>query len=208
MGDEPYKTIAHELETDKLIFAHQVHGTGALFIDKLADADRYMRHFYDADIIITKVPDIAVGLLTADCLPLILFDGEHGILAAVHAGWRGTVKNAAGAAVEKMVEMGAQADEIFAYFGPCAHAAEYAASPELIAALGDSPYRESVLEKREDRLYFDMPRMNELQLIAAGILPGSISREYCKDTLTDDAFWSYRRDGEQAERQPTCTVFR
>jgi polyphenol oxidase len=199
--------ITDTLATETLIFPHQTHGTDALVIRSVADAERFMARFYDADIVITTVPGIAVGVLTADCLPLILFDQQHGILAAVHAGWRGTVKNTAQAAVQKMVRCGAHADQIIAYFGPCARGETYEASLDLMAALESSVYLKKVIKTRVGKNYFNMPRMNELQLLDAGLLPEHIVLDYCLDTLTNSSYWSYRRDGEQALRQPSVAVF-
>ncbi len=204
---EPFDALTDRLATNKLVFPHQTHSTDALIIRSTADAERFMGHFYDADIVITTVPGIAVGVLTADCLPLILFDQQNGILAAVHAGWRGTVKNTAQAAVEQMVACGARAEQLVAYFGPCARGETYEASPELMVALTGSKYLHEVIESRDGKSYFNMPRMNELQLLDAGLLPGHIIFDYCLDTLTNSSYWSYRRDGEQALRQPSVAVF-
>lgn len=204
---EPFQTISKTLGTDKLIFPHQTHGTKSIVIRSEADAINQMANFTDSDIVVTTAPNIAVGVLTADCLPLLLFDAQNRILAAVHAGWRGTIKNVALAAVEQMAELGAEPKNIRAYFGPCAHVDTYQASPELIHALEGSKYKPQVLKTIAGKAYFDLPGMNRLELIDAGLLPENINLDSCLDTLTNSTLWSYRRDGEQALRQPTCAVF-
>lgn len=204
---EPFTAISKALKTDRLIFPHQTHGTESIIIRSEADAISQMASFTDSDIVITTVPNVAVGILTADCLPLILFDAQNKLLAAVHAGWRGTLKNVAKSAIDRMVELGAEPASIIAYFGPCAHVDTYQASPELIQALEGSEYREQVLKTVAGKTYFDLPGMNRLQLTDAGLLPENINLDSCLDTLTNNTLWSYRRDGERALRQPTCAVF-
>lgn len=207
INKEPFKTISKTLETTRLIFPQQTHGTDAIVIQTVAAIAPQMSQFTAADIGITTIPNVAIGVLTADCLPLILFDAENKILAAVHAGWRGTIKNVAQVAVDRMVKLGADPVGITAYFGPCAHVETYEAPPELLELLENSPYRNHVLKTVEGKIYFDLPLMNKLQLTDAGLAPEKLVQDYCLDTLTNQTLWSYRRDREAAMRQPTCAVF-
>lgn len=204
---EPFLTITKTLTTQNLIFPYQTHGTDAVVIQTATAIAPQMSQFTAADIVITTIPNVAIGVLTADCLPLILFDAENKILAAVHAGWRGTIKNVAQVAVDRMVKLGADPAGITAYFGPCAHVETYQASPELIHALDGSKYQSQVLKTVAGKTCFNLPGMNKLQLSDAGLLPKNINLDSCLDTLTNNTLWSYRRDGEQALRQPTCAVF-
>ncbi|HBL98911.1 TPA: hypothetical protein DDZ86_04695 [Candidatus Dependentiae bacterium] len=203
---EPFKTVAETLKVP-LIFPRQVHGVEVLALKTKANVQKALEHHTDADIISTSLEGVGIGVLTADCLPLILYDPEVHACAVVHAGWKGTLKNVACEALEHLgCEYGTSPEHVLAFFGPCAHVEKYSASTELLKLLSGSPFRENVLEDREGVIYFNLPKMNELQLRACGLLAENIHREFCKDTITNYAYWSYRRDGESAGRQLTVAM--
>lgn len=207
LGNEPFRSIVTKLQTPYLILPHQTHSLEAITITSESEALVKMSSFSDADIVITTIPEIAIGVLTADCLPIVLFDAKKQILATVHAGWRGTLQNVSQEAVTRMIALGTIAKNMVAYFGPCAHVETYQAPPDLIKQLAFSKYRDQVLKPINGEINFDLPLMNKLQLQDAGLSEKNIIFDYCQDTLTSDSLWSYRRDREHALRQPTVAVF-
>jgi YfiH family protein len=147
----------------------------------------------EADALAAIVAGATVGIFTADCVPILLADGD-GRVAAVHAGWRGTVKGVAQAAVEALVSVGAQRERIAAALGPsiCAHCFEVG---EEVAAEFDRIAPSSVLRPPDAKPHVDLWEANRALLAAAGLTAENIdSLPPC--TMCDrERFFSFRRDG-------------
>jgi len=207
---EPFASLSKENNLSALVFPRQVHGISALTLTDKQSLEKALSGHKDADIVSTNLENVGIGVMTADCLPLILYSSQKNAVAVVHAGWRGTVLNVAAAAVEHLkTTYGCDPQKIFAFFGPCAHVESYEASPELRAALQNSPYRDSVLEQRGSQApHFNMVRMNQRQLEFAGILSCNCFLAYSGDTITDSHYWSYRRDGDLSGRQITLAFLK
>ncbi len=119
VGDDPGAVVANRAraagafgaELDSLVFARQVHGADSAFVGR-ADAGRGARAeedaVADADVLVTTTPGVTLVIMVADCVPLALVDPQAGVLAAVHAGWRGTAAGVVGAALGAMIERGAR----------------------------------------------------------------------------------------------------
>lgn len=188
--------------TKTLILVRQTHGTEALVITSEKELSETLKTIIEADMIITTLPNVAIGVLTADCLPLLLVDPVSQAIAAVHAGWRGTVADIAGKAVKHLEKIaGSKPRNIQAYLGPCAHVESYPASDELIAALKSCPFKKAVLKDYKEEIHFDIPLLNRFYLEQAGVLPEHINEEKSVCTITSPEYWSYRRDKEMAGRQ-------
>lgn len=211
MALEPFLSLRRTCDLCALIFPRQVHGVKVLELVDQKSIDRALLTHQDADIVSTNREGVGIGVLTADCLPLILYSPQKNALAVVHAGWRGTVQNCAAVAVEHLKRTyGCDSCEIFAFFGPCAHVALYEASPELCDALEKSHYRELVFEKKGSAIHFNLIRMNQLQLEAVGVPACNCIFDYSKDTIADSNYWSYRRDGggDEVGRQITMAFLK
>jgi YfiH family protein len=99
----------------KLVTLHQVHSADAIAVTQAyPDDDRP-----HADAMVTDRPGLALGILTADCAPILLSDSEAGVVGAAHAGWKGALTGVTRSAVDEMVKLGADADRIKAVIGPC-----------------------------------------------------------------------------------------
>ena len=122
----------------------QVHGTAVRIVD---EADRGMGYQRPADGTcdgyVTAAPGVALGVKTADCVPILLADEAAGVIGALHAGWRGTVAGIASVGVEKMIELGADPSRIVAAIGPSIGVCCYAVGDdfaEAVAASSCAPY--------------------------------------------------------------------
>jgi len=110
------------------VFARQVHGAGVRIVGQ---ADRGRGAFTlesaiaDTDALVTTDPDTVLAILTADCVPIVLHDPVAGVLACVHAGWRGTVDRVPAAAVAAMSSLGSRPSDVIAGLGPAADPARY-----------------------------------------------------------------------------------
>jgi polyphenol oxidase len=107
--------VVRHLRAGTVLTAHQVHSPDAVIVDRpweLADRPK-------ADAIVTCVPGIALGVLTADCAPVLFADQHARVVGAAHAGWRGAVSGVLEATLAKMEALGARRDRIQAAVGPC-----------------------------------------------------------------------------------------
>ncbi|MDQ6992342.1 MAG: peptidoglycan editing factor PgeF [Mariprofundus sp.] len=156
-------------------------------------------HQIEADILLTQARATAVAVRTADCLPLLLAEPNTNIVAAVHAGWRGTANAIVSVALRQMILRGAKAEHILASLGPaigpcCFEIGEQAATLLANAATGASAHIQS------KPLRADLAAINRLQLIENGISPDHIECMGLCTACNPELFFSYRRDGLQAGR--------
>ena len=147
-----------------------------------------------ADAAVSDRPGDALGIITADCAPVLLADAEAGVIGAAHAGWRGAVAGVLEEAVAAMVAIGASRDRIVAAIGPCIAQESYEVGADLrdaVLARDAGDMRFFAGAQREDRWQFDLPAYCVARLASTGIhqvIGTGI------DTLPDeDRFFSYRR---------------
>jgi polyphenol oxidase len=120
------------------VFARQVHAAGVRVV---GPADRGSGAFTlddavpDTDALVTTSPDVVLAILTADCVPIVLHDPVLGVLACVHAGWRGTVARVPAAAVAAMQSLGSRSSDILAGVGPAVAPARYQVGPDVHQAV-------------------------------------------------------------------------
>ncbi len=163
---------------------HQVHGARVVEVTAGGGIDPVA----DADAAFTRNPDVLLGVRVADCVPILLMG--PGVVAVIHAGWRGIAAGVIGATVE------AVGGSLEAVVGPCISADRYEVGPALVDAIGLPADRISRIGPR-GRPHLDLRAAVGLQLGAAGV------REVAgvdRCTATDPDLWSHRRDGEAAGR--------
>jgi hypothetical protein len=120
---------AQRLGARDLVSAHQVHGTTALVVDRPWPDNARPQ----ADAMVTATRGVALGVLTADCAPVLLADPAAGIVAAAHAGWRGALAGVVEAAIDAMEALGGARGRIRACVGPCIGQAAYEVGPDFEA---------------------------------------------------------------------------
>ena len=144
----------------------------------------------EADALLENTPGSVVAIKTADCIPILLADTRHRAVAAVHAGWRGTVARIAQRAIAQMhARFGSEPADLFAAIGPGIGACCYEVGPEVASQFG-----------LEGRAHLDLTDVNRRQLIEAGI---DRTRVYAAGLCTmcgAEDFHSFRRDREAAGR--------
>ena len=174
--------VAFGVRLEELVFAQQVHGVHPANVTA-ADAGRGTANqadaFSETDILVTTSPEVTLAILVADCVPIALVDAEARVLAAVHAGWRGTAAGAVGAAVHAMVELGANPTRVHAFVGPAVAPARYQVGDDVREALAQAvrPSPLDPLVARSDgpgHWRVDLVAANRQQLEAAGVPPGHI----------------------------------
>ena len=184
------------LET--MVFAQQVHGTAAALVGP-ADRGRGTAAEDDAvpatDILVTTAPDVTLVMLVADCLPIALVDPAARVLAAVHAGWRGTAAGAVAAAVLAMERRGARPERLRAFLGPAVAPDRYQVGAEVCRGLARA-VRPDPLDAGVTRhdgpghWYVDLVAANRQQLLRSGLRPTHIAD--CGLTTADKSLFSDR----------------
>lgn len=158
----------------------------------------------EGDALVTAVPGIAIGVLTADCAP-VLFYGRTGndtpVIGAAHAGWGGAVKGILESTLDAMEKEGAQRRTIQAAIGPCIAKLSYEVSPEFLTPfLADDPASESFFMALQSGKYlFDLPAYCRFRLTRAGVRQIVVGGQ---DTYKDEDEWfSFRRSTHRGESQ-------
>jgi YfiH family protein len=198
VGDEPARVDENwrRLEAATgLAFARvrQVHGARAVLASAPSGPEE------EADAVLSATPGLAACVSVADCVPVLLADPVTGAVAAVHAGWRGTIARAAAAGVSALAGAGARAGDLLAVVGPSIGPCCYEVSPDLAARFGVEVGAETVRDGPRPRL--DLWRANALALRAAGV-PGDRIEVVGRCTACERAlFFSHRRDGGRTGRQ-------
>ena len=175
---------------------YQVHSGDAVVIDGPVDASARPK----ADAVVTRTPGLVIGILTADCAPVLLADPEAGIAGAAHAGWRGAVSGVIEAAVASMESIGARRNRIVAAIGPAINQVSYEVGPDFEEALlKRCPTNEVFLARNNDhgRSHFDLPGFVEMRLRASGV--GQVERQSACTYANESLFFSYRRSQHRSE---------
>jgi YfiH family protein len=176
---------------DALFGLHQVHGAAVAVLDEAGWPEDARPQ---ADGIVTRRRGVALGIVTADCGPVLFADAEAGVVGACHAGWRGAVLGVLEATVDAMALLGAQPDRVVAVLGPCIAQPSYEVGADLrdkVLARAAEDARFFVTGDRVGKWRFDLPgyclaRLRTLGLRAVTGLG--------VDTYADDRrFFSYRR---------------
>ncbi|HET7696419.1 MAG TPA: polyphenol oxidase family protein [Vicinamibacterales bacterium] len=188
---------------DRLRLLEQVHGVHAA-VARRGDALPAARP--EADIIVTDDPSIAVGVRTADCAAVLLYDAARNVAGAAHAGWRGTAANAAGAAVRALREQfGSRPSDLTAAIGPLLGRCCGEVGPEVIDAFRAGGADAASIGRwfaagHGDRSLLDLERANADQLTAAGLDPARIFASGLCTRTEQHRLHSYRAHGRGAGR--------
>ena len=169
---------------EPLATLHQIHSDIAVYADRPGC-------LADGDALLSDSPGRFVGVKTADCLPILLVDERHRAVAAVHAGWRGTVSGVALSTLKAMAaRWGTQASDLHAAIGPGIGPCCFEVGPEVAIQFGE-PFQ---------RTRIDLEKANRRQLVEAGLAPDRIYTLGLCTFCRGDQFHSFRRDREQAGR--------
>ena len=206
VGDDPHRVITNReraaeafgVELDALVFAQQVHGADATVVGPV-ERGRGTRRMGDAisstDILVTTALDTTLAILVADCVPVALLDPEARVLAAVHAGWRGTAAGVSTRALHTMGSLGARPERVVAFIGPGAHPARYQVDHDVYDALARAVEPQTLPAEvarpdGSDHWCVDLMAANRQQLLLAGVTPAHIFD--CGVTTADDDYFSDR----------------
>ncbi|MBM3532070.1 MAG: peptidoglycan editing factor PgeF [Alphaproteobacteria bacterium] len=186
-----------------LVSTFQVHSAEVVEVDAPWALDARPK----ADAMVTRQPGIMLGILTADCAPVLFADAQAGVVGAAHAGWRGAKLGVADATVAAMMKLGADPSRIEAVIGPCIAQASYEVGPEFPGPfLDEDPgnarfFRPGV---REGRRMFDLAGYVAHRLSRLGLRSiERLDRDTCAEA---DRFFSYRRTCLAGEKKFGCEI--
>ena len=188
------RVTAKMAPADCLLTVYQVHSPDVATVE----APWVPEDAPKADAMVTNRAGVALGVLTADCAPVLLADPEARVIGAAHAGWRGAIGGVVAATVEAMVDLGAVAGGISAAVGPTIGPESYEVGDDVrdqfLAGHGDNV---RYFTSSGDRWLLDLPGYVVRQLEASGVTENTV---LARDTLREeDTFFSYRRSCKQGE---------
>jgi polyphenol oxidase len=189
------RAIAAVLPEAELATVHQVHSPDAVVVERPWPQERRPH----ADAMVTNRPNLLLGILTADCAPVLLADTEAGVVGAAHAGWRGALAGVTDSVIGAMEGLGARRGRIAAAVGPCIGRSSYEVDETFRGRfLGLDPANQRFfIAGPGGRPHFDLEAYVAARLTAANI---SSVEALGLDTYTDaERFFSYRRATHRGE---------
>ena len=190
-----------DVKRDSLLTCYQIHSAEVVEVDGPWPRDTRPK----ADAMVTRAPRVALGILTADCAPVLLADSAARVIGAAHAGWRGALTGVIAATVAAMARLGAEPRRILAGIGPCIAQRSYEVGPEFPAPfLADDPRHETFFApcaaaaaRGETKFLFDLRGFVASQLGKAGVRQ---VYDVPHDTCREERFFSYRRACQRGEK--------
>lgn len=193
-----------KITDDQLLLPHQTHTNRVALVDEalmeMDSSERYA-HLQNVDALVTALPHVCIGISTADCVPVLLYDPKHRVIGAAHAGWRGMVGHILAHTIERMRTMGTNPRDLRAVVGPCIGPDSFEVGEEVVDAFLQAKFPPSVVR----RGFFKRPHIDlwaaavhELELSGVpleAILVSGIDTYACPDR-----FFSARRLGIQSGR--------
>lgn len=177
------------LDKEWIAYADQVHSNRIRYVTQGGT-------YPSTDGLITQVPGLTLGIQVADCAAVLLWDADHRIVAALHAGWRGAAGNIVPRGIEKMIEHGAETPKMKAFVSPCLSLKNFEIGTEVADQFPD----QFVDYQSYQKPHVDLKGFLKYQMIQSGIPDSHIEiREECTISEADD-FYSYRREGDKSGR--------
>lgn len=185
-----------DVEPDCLLSVYQIHSATAEYVTGPFISDEIPK----ADALVTDRPGLAIGILTADCTPVLFADPEQGVIGAAHAGWKGALGGVLESTIELMESLGAKRANIIAAIGPAISWKAYQVGPEFWDTFMESD-EESESFFRDDqvtgRFQFDLPGYVEHRL--RKLKPGQITNSNLCTYSEEALFFSFRRATHRQE---------
>lgn len=201
--------IKHELKADgaRFFYPHQVHTDRIYRIDEAflaLDTQKQKELLEGIDAVLTDIPQVVLGISTADCIPVVVYDAEHHAAAAIHAGWKGTVLRIVEKAIDEMILIyDTKPEQCTAAIGPGISQDSFEVGTEVLDQFIDAGFHMDAVtqwmpntrvgEQTAMKPHIDLKEVNRLQLTKKGIKEQNITVSPI-DTFTDEQFFSARRE--------------
>jgi hypothetical protein len=202
-GDDAQKVmenrehVRRELGARSLVSLYQIHSPIAVTVSEPWDHGNRPQ----ADAMVTNVPGIALGILTADCAPVLLVDAQARVIGAAHAGWKGALYGVTDSVIAEMEKLGADRARIAAAVGPCISQANYEVGAEFLDAftkVDSTNGKFFVTSNRSDHFRFDLEAFVAHRLRLAGV--SDVQPLHACTYARENEFFSYRRATHRGEK--------
>ena len=206
---DSFKALAHtveKLDLDSFTAAKQVHGAN---VSRVTDAERgrgalsHKDAIPSTDSLITNISGVPIGIFTADCVPVFLYDPERMAVGVVHAGWRGTAQSIVIKTLEKMqAEFGSDSANMWAAIGPSIGQCCYEVGPDVFDSfVAKFDYADSLFrETSDEKWHLDLWLANRRQLEDCGVNPEKIIESRICSACNSHEYFSARKHGPRAGR--------
>ena len=180
-----------------LVIPRQTHTTNVRVLTNVPTEDELQ----DVDAVVTSLKNTCVCVSTADCVPVLLYDKKRQVVAAIHAGWRGTV----GRIVEKTLDVmhgqyGTEGKDVVACIGPSISLESFEVGDEVYDAFAEAGFDMNRMARRYEKWHIDLWEANRMQLLAKGVLPEQIEVVGICTYQQHEDFFSARRLGIKSGR--------
>lgn len=194
--------VAQQVGADHLFFLQQNHGTQGAVITDTDIGTQFLQQ--SGDFIITNKKKYGIGVLTADCLPIVIYDPVTHSAGIVHAGWKGSAANVFAITIQCMVqEFTTPVHDLQIYFGPAAGGCCYEVSSDFIDNFGQQADIQAAFIKKNSKIFFNSTIFTSIIARNLGIKAKNIYTTYNVCTICTTSLCSYRREKEKARRQIT-----
>ena len=185
------------IEDHSLLMPHQVHLAEIAVVDRemlTLPTEEIQQKLDGIDALMTNEAGVCIGVSTADCIPVLLYDPIRRASCAIHAGWRGTVQRIAEKAVARMTEVfGSDPKNLIAQIGPGIHLESFEVGDEVYQTFEKEGFPMELISKKYEKWHIDLPECNRLQLVAAGIPETHIAVSPVCTFQQSDTFFSARK---------------
>ncbi len=205
---ENYRLVAEDLgiPVENVVLSRQTHTDNIRLVTKEDMGKGLVKEsdIFDTDGLMTEERGIPLVVFTADCVPILLYDPKHPAVAAIHAGWRGTVQNIGGKAVRKMQEQfGSDPKDLLVAIGPSIGPCHFAFGKEA-----PEQFPEEFCKTHEEGYLVDLWALNKKLLMDQGVLEKNIDIAEICTVCYADKFYSYRTHREHTGRQAAIIMIK
>jgi YfiH family protein len=188
---------ALDISSRKVFFPNQKHTNSVVFIDKKADFDKLSHQPVDA--VITNLKGVGIGILTADCSPILAHESESGFILAIHAGWKGALAGVCENALNSLKDLGVDIKKISVAIGPTISNKSYEVKLDFVESfIKTDPYFEKFFIKEDGNYFFDLTLFIESRFNQFGVY--DINNLGLCTYENPELFFSNRRAYHKSER--------
>lgn len=190
----PFTQLKKNMLLQKAVFLKQIHSAHGLSLTDATSAAHVRSFDHEGDFLVTNQPAVGLGVMSADCLPIIMVDLTRNAIGIAHAGWRGSVAGIAERMLQTLYNrFNSEPQHIKIFFGPCAKICCYQVQPSFIESFSEIPQAASFFIEKNNSYYFDIALYNRTILMQAGVPDTAFCLEYNQCTICNDSFYSHRR---------------
>lgn len=203
-----FEQLSKKLSLEKMIFLKQTHSKEVIFVEH-APGKSLTLFETEGDALITQQKGVGLGVVTADCLPVLFYDAAHEAIGAVHAGWKGLALGILEETVSKMQAVfGTDPAFLKATLGPSSDDCCYEVQPDFLSHFSEDLIKMGAVLERSQKYFFKAKTYAMFALQKAGLLLKNSEIQHHTCTICNPDFCSFRRDGALSGRQPSVIFLR